>query len=407
MDIIFMPKRDNALNTESSMAPTHTTKIAKNIKKKGSKKKFLDIAALIRSLQRNENKVDCFQKGYDDCEDTECTWRKYCLEGHPAAGKEQTARLVFKRTRRNPVMRVKIKNIMCSTDFSDLSNQALPYGIALAKEFGAKLYVCHVIDLPPTTVNGEVHLYSLEAQNRSLDYAFEQLERLMDKQVVAWEPLIIIGHTADEICRMAEVKSIDLAISATHGRSGLKRIILGSVTERLMRTLPCPLLIVGSPTSDFDPSEKQVFRFHRILVGCDFSPDSNLALQYGFSLAQEFQSELHLVHVIEPPVYRDLLKLTKEMEKDHQDLENRLNEKLANLVPEEIHNWCTLKTTLLNGQPYKELTKYAESHDIDLIVLGVRGHGLVETLCLGSTTDRVARRASCPLLSVRPATPLT
>jgi nucleotide-binding universal stress UspA family protein len=383
-------------------------KIAKNIKKRGSPKKFLDITALIRSLQRNENKVDCFQKGHDDCEDTECTWRKYCLEGEPAAGIEKTSRLVPKRTRRNPVMRVKIKNIMCSTDFSDLSNQALPYGIALAKEFGANLYVCHVIDLPPTTVNGEVHLYSLEAQNRSLNYAFEQLERLMGKQVVAWEPLIIIGHTADEICRMAEVNSIDLAISATHGRSGLKRIIIGSVTERLMRTLPCPLLIVGRSTSDFDPSENQVFGFHRILVGCDFSPDSNLALQYGFSLAQEFQSELHLVHVIEPPVYRDLRKLAKEREEeDHQDLENHLNEKLANLVPEEIHNWCALKTTLLNGHPYKELTKYAELHDIDLIVLGVRGHGLVETLFLGSTTDRVARRASCPLLSVCPAMPLS
>jgi nucleotide-binding universal stress UspA family protein len=297
---------------------------------------------------------------------------------------------------------------MCSTDFSDLSNQALPYGIALAKEFGAKLYVCHVIDLPPTTVNGDVHIYSLEAQNRSLNYAFEQLEQLMGKQVVAWEPLIIIGHTADEICRMAEVKHIDLAISATHGRSGLKRIILGSVTERLMRTLPCPLLIVRSPTTDFDFSEDLAFGFQRILVGCDFSPDSNLALQYGFSLAQEFQSELHLIHVIEPPIYRDLRKLAKEMEEeDHQDLENRLKEKLANLVPEEIHNWCTLKTTLLNGHPYKELTKYAELHDLDLIILGVRGRGLVETLCLGSTTDRVARRASCPLLSVRPAIPQT
>jgi nucleotide-binding universal stress UspA family protein len=401
-----MLNHEEILNTGNSMAPRHTTKITKSIPKKDSKKNFLDITALIRSLQRNENKADCFQKGYDTCEDIECNWRKYCLEGQPVGNKEQISRLVLKKTRRNPAMRVKIKNIMCSTDFSDLSNQALPYGIALAKEFGAKLFVCHVIDLPPTTVNGDVHLYSLEAQNRSLDYAFEQLEQLMGKQVVAWEPLIIIGHTADEICRMAEAKRIDLAISATHGRSGLKRIILGSVTERLMRTLPCPLLIIRSPATDFNFTENLAFGFHRILVGCDFSSDSNLALEYGISLAQEFQSELHLVHVIEPPVYRDLRKLAKEMEEeDHRDLEKRLNDKLANLVPEEIHNWCTLKTTLLNGHPYKELTKYAESHDLDLIILGVRGRGLVETLCLGSTTDRVARRASCPLLSVRPAMP--
>ena len=67
-----------------------------------------------------------------------------------------------------------------------------------------------------------------------------------------------------------------------------------------------------------------------------------------------------------------------------------------------VYDWCTPKTILLAGHPHEELTKYAVVNEIDLIVLGVRGHSLVETMFVGSTTDRVVREAPCPVLSVRP-----
>ena len=80
-------------------------------------------------------------------------------------------------------------------------------------------------------------------------YAQEQLAQLFEKESIPWEPLISIGHTADEISRIVDNKRIDLAISATHGRSGLQRLLLGSVTERLMRTL-----------ADFDNYRKRMTR---------------------------------------------------------------------------------------------------------------------------------------------------
>lgn len=301
-------------------------------------------------------------------------------------------------------MRVQIKNIICSTDFSDYSNHAVLYGIALAKEFGAKLYMCHVIERPSAVTYGEHIPDSSKQQIEIRDYAHEKLKELIGKQPVEWEPLVTIGRTANEIARLAKEKGMDLAISATHGRSGLKRLILGSVTERLMRTLPCPLLAVRSPEGGFVASARQEIGFQKILVGCDFSPDSNLAFQYGLSLAQEFQSQLHLAHVIKPPVYEVSLKPKMEPgEEFRQSLYDQLNDKLTNMVPEEARNWCAPKITLLAGQPYEELTKYAVVHNIDLIVLGVRGHGLVETLLIGSTTDRVVRQAQCPVLSVSPS----
>ncbi len=298
-------------------------------------------------------------------------------------------------------MRVQFKNILCATDFSDFSNHTISYGVALAKEFEARLFVSHVIDLSSVAIYGEFQLDPIGQQNRIMEDADAQLKKLTGDQPVPWEPLITVGKPADEISRAVEEKDIDLVITATRGRSGLKRIILGSVTERLMRTLTCPLLVVNSPEYKFVSAANQEIKLKKILVGCDFSPDSGQAFNHALSLAQEFQAELHLAHVIEPPAQPDLHKGdTPISEGIQQDYHGLLIQKLKDMVPEEARYWCTPQTSLLEGQPYENIVRYAESKEIDMIVLGVRGHGLVKTLFLGSTTDRVARRAPCPVLSV-------
>jgi nucleotide-binding universal stress UspA family protein len=138
-------------------------------------------------------------------------------------------------------------------------------------------------------------------------------------------------------------------------------------------------------------------------VGCDFSADSDLAIQYGISLAQEFQTELYLAHVIEPAVYKDMLtQQAGSADSDREGLREKLTQKLKGMVPEEAKQWCTPETLLLAGHPSDELTKYAVMNEVDLIVLGVRGHSVMESLLVGSTTDRVVRQAPCPVLSVRP-----
>ena len=168
-----------------------------------------------------------------------------------------------------------------------------------------------------------------------------------------------------------------------------------------MLTLPCPLLVLRSPEHDFVKTPDQIIRLKKILVGCDFSPDSGQALNHALSLAQEFEAELHLVNVIEPPAQPNLLKSgPSAIGKIQEDYRNRLTQKLKEMVPEEARNWCAPQTNILEGQPDEALAKYAESNDVDMIVMGIRGHGLVKTLFLGSTTDRVVRRAPCPVLSV-------
>lgn len=298
-------------------------------------------------------------------------------------------------------MRMQPRRILCTTDLSAFSNQTLGYGIGLAKAFDAKLFICHVVDLPFATIYGEVHFVPLEVQSQSTESARSQLDALMADCTVPWESLVTVGHTADEIQRLAVEHRIDLAISATHGRSGLKRFVLGSVTERMMRALTCPLLVIRDPALPGEGKASQAIRFDRILVGCDFSEDSDAAFRYGLSLAQEFESELHLVHVLEPPVYTDWLKAGAMPCLDFDlNLQEQASEKLSQMVPPEARHWCSPVVSVLTGRPFAEIVAYASSRHTDLIVLGMRGYGLVESLFIGSTTDRVARHTPCPVLSV-------
>ena len=297
-------------------------------------------------------------------------------------------------------MRKDIRTIFCATDFSKLAEQVVAYGITLAREFNAKLLVCHIVDFPTVTMYGEAVAGPIEHQNRFMDYAKEEISRLIGDAPVDSQAIVTLGNTTEEITRLVAEFHADLVITATHGRSGLKRFFLGSVTERLTRTLHCPLLVLpGSEEAKIMGPQK--FPFKRILVGCDFSSDSDLAFKTSLSMAQEFQSELHMVHVVEPSGYKELFKMPAEQgEKFKQDLYEMIKDRLKAMVPEEALHWLSLHTHLLVGKPYAELIRYAEINDVDLIALGIRGQGMVEELLVGSTTDRVIRNAPCPVLSI-------
>jgi nucleotide-binding universal stress UspA family protein len=238
-------------------------------------------------------------------------------------------------------MRVTLQRILCATDLSDISHQAIAYGITLAHEFEARLIVCHCIHLPTPSIYGEAYLAPEEHLNRNMDLARKRITELMESHEVDWEPRVIVGHAAEEIARVARDGAVDIALAATQGRRVLKRMLLGSVTERLMRTLPCPLLIIPAVDGEAAARPEAALRFKRILVGCDFSPDADLAFQHGLSMAQEFQAELHLMHVIETPLYTETLKpVFAHRSASTVVIRDFLQSKIDALVPEEARHWC-------------------------------------------------------------------
>ncbi|NOX33230.1 MAG: universal stress protein [Deltaproteobacteria bacterium] len=324
-------------------------------------------------------------------------------------------------------MRIEPKKIMCAIDFSDFTNIILSYGKALAKEFESKLCLCHVVQgalmvsshMPP-------YLDYAGIESERSQCAQDKLEKIAKEFDIDCEILISAGNPADEIEQLARDNNVDMIIAATHGGSGVKRFLIGSVTNRLVKILTCPLLVLHAKENHLVSPVEDKIKLKRILVGCDFSRDSKLAFDYALSLAQEFQTQLYLAHVIRPTEqieltasdyiklqegdyigwsrseYLDLQKKTTggELQKK-STLRNRLETQLLNMVPEDSRNWCTPVTILLEGQAYKELIDYAGKKEVDMIVLGVRGHSLLEQFLVGSTTDRVISQASCPVLAVR------
>lgn len=300
-------------------------------------------------------------------------------------------------------MKINFQRILCATDLSDFSNAAVFQAIEMAREFGATLYICHVIDLPMVSMHGAAFVYQEDQIAEMRTGAIKQINGLVKESQLKWESVVETGPVSSTLCRLVADKHIDLAIVSTRGRSGIKRLFLGSVTERLLRTINCPLLVVTAPEKA-GRTEKQFkgFGFKQILVGCDFSADSGRAVQYGLSLAQEFEAAIHLVHVVEPFAYRDTMLPDTVKNEAMGEVATACRLRLDELVPEEAHNWCKVHIACDAGKPFQALKKYADAHQIDLIVLGVRGHSLVETMLLGSTTDRLIRDVSCPVLSVCP-----
>lgn len=324
-------------------------------------------------------------------------------------------------------MRIEPKNILCAVDFSDFSHLILSYGRALASEFDARLYLCHVVsDMVMLSSHGQAFIASEQVAKERMENGQAHLETLAKEHGIEGEIILASGHPADEVTRICLEKSIDLVIVATHGGSGIKRFLIGSVTDRLVKTLVCPLLVLQAREDHLSFQKNFNIPMKRILVGCDFSLGSGLAFDYGLSLAQEFQAELHLVHVIKPGKHielttadymkiqegdylgwnrSDFLELNKQATNEEWDrrshLLNRLDRQLATMVPEESRNWCIPVTNLLEGEPYVELINYAEQNKMDMIVLGIHGHSFLKKFLVGSTTDRVISRSSCPVLAVR------
>jgi nucleotide-binding universal stress UspA family protein len=300
-------------------------------------------------------------------------------------------------------MKSVIKNILCTTDFSEYSKQAVFYGASLAKKADAKLHVCHVIDFRNLGMYGQAMYNEIEKQqNAMLFEARHEMEQLIRESGMNFEPVIKIGAIDEEINKAVEETNADLVITTTHGRSGIKRAVLGSVAERLMRSLNKPFLAIQSASAESKIKGGEEVQLNKLLVGSDFSTDSALAVEYGAKLALNFNAELHLVYAMPTSVFDSLWEESTAKDKDvfQKQLIEQYTDKLKAQIPQENLEGLNLKTELLIGKAYLKLQEYAKSFGIDMIVMGVRGIGLVESIFVGSTTDRMLRQSPCPVMAV-------
>ena len=295
---------------------------------------------------------------------------------------------------------VEIRRLLCPVDFSDVSRHALDHAAAIAGWYDATVTALHVwhpgLYPPPSAFAGP---YLNPVQGGDLDARLHaelaEFVKAANPPLVDPELWVAEGPVADTIVARAAARKADLIVVGTHGTSGFERLVLGSVTEKVLRKAACPVLTVPPRAR---ATSKLPFR--RLLCPVDFSESSLAALQFAFSMAQESDAQLTILHVLEEWPSPDQLKDEPERSKySHQRDETAKH--LDSLVPATIRDWCLPLTRLGHGKAYREILGVATEDEMDLIVMGVHGRNAFDMMLFGSTTNQVVRFATCPVLTVR------
>ncbi len=292
---------------------------------------------------------------------------------------------------------LKIKLILCPIDFSEFSVSAYQHALSVAEHYEAKLVAQHIVELwrhPSFDFAASAGLYeeSLQALRES---GKEQLQEFVKKHTqdeIQPELVVQVGLAADSILSFAQSQETDVIVMGTHGRRGFDRLMLGSVTDRVMRRAPCPVLAASKPYDSAAAGKEwgHVHHLSRILFCADFSENSQRALKYAISATAEYDAELTLLHVLEEvpgPA-------------ETEEAIARATEQLDRLIPPEGRKSLKIKTAVRIGKPYAQIIQLALEAQIDLVSMGVRGRGALDVAVFGSTTYRVMQLGSCPVLAV-------
>jgi nucleotide-binding universal stress UspA family protein len=294
------------------------------------------------------------------------------------------------------------RRILSPRDFSPASERALEHALDLAGRTGADLHLLHAEVLysdPFREREAEARALPVEVVRESLRHlsdggAVEATDAAGSAGDVRYEVVRDIA-AAPAIVRHAEAHDVDLIVMGTHGRRGMRRLLLGSVTEEVVRAASCAVMAVRADGPG--PADGP------LLVPVDFSAPSQTALRRGRDLAALYGVPLHVLHVAHiapyPSFYgADAFSWTDLPRKVLDDAEQELTHFVR--ATEGLRG-ATFEATVGVGTPFRVITEYAQQNGAGLIVMGRRGLSGLQHVLLGSTTERVLRNAPCPVFITR------
>jgi nucleotide-binding universal stress UspA family protein len=295
-----------------------------------------------------------------------------------------------------------IRRILCPIDYSDASRHALAHAVTVSRWYGARLTALYVdspvIMLTPPILFAEgLGPVSSATVNRS-DLENRVREWLAPARNAGLETDVAVdeGNPAAVILECAASLPADLIVMGTHGRGGFERLVLGSVAEKVLRKAKCPVMTVPPPAVG-----TWKLPFAHVLCPVDFSESSTSALRFAFSLAQESNARLTLLHVFEWPSDEASARRVLETSEFHRQWEMETRQQLDALISDEVRQWCSPQPALAFGKAYQQIVCVAQTEHVDLIVMGVRGRNSIDLMMFGSTANHVVRQAPCPVLTLR------
>ena len=307
--------------------------------------------------------------------------------------------------------RLIVRNLLCAVDFTEFSYRAFQFAAAIARHFHSHLFVQHVVSLPAEASWGGGDTGIVKERLRAAQrMAEKELRRLQTEADIDEMNVTYMLHDGDVRSRILETvthRKIDLLVLGTHARTGVKRLMEGSLAERLVHEAICPVLVVSRPQENLRLREEpDSLRLRNILLATDFSRNSDRALTYAFRWAAEWSGRVTLLHTVET-ASRKIQPFSDLLPEADASLEKRVRdgwEKLRTLVPDPSHAHCQMEYEVRDGSPQEQILDCAAEKKTDLIVMGARGLGkssLPSSLYWGSTLSGVIRDGRFPVLALR------
>lgn len=280
---------------------------------------------------------------------------------------------------------VELKRVLFTTDFTDVSQRALPIVSAIAHRCGYKVFAAHVWTPGPYLMVSPEAAAVLDRQSEQA--AKEELERLSRSRRfdgIKMEPIVRCGDPAGEINHLVQQLRINLTVMSTHGRTGFRHRFLGSVAEEVVRTLHCPVLTVGPRLAARFANIQSI---DNILFPTDFSAESMAVFPYLASLAHEYRSRLTVLHVLEAEAG------------EHKKAAEQVCGQMKKALAKEISPRCAAEFVIDYGGPVDAILAHAHRIDADLIGLGVRGWTDIAKHFRETVAYRILAEAECPVLT--------
>jgi nucleotide-binding universal stress UspA family protein len=304
---------------------------------------------------------------------------------------------------------IRFKRVLMATDFSDTSERALAYAIAIARRYGSALSVVHAIQPEP---RAPIPMEPLPRElNRRCLGAELQMKHLNEKagmNDLNRHLLLEQGRVWDVLTSVIQRENIDLLVLGTRGRGGLKKLALGSVAEEVLRAAPCPVLTVGP---NVPPADSGTIEFSRILFATDFGPASAKAFPYAVSLAEDSKAKLILLHMVPPmpmvdvgpATYGSSAYVAEDFTKWQRTMREESLRKLRDLLPPIIANLAA-KPECVAGTDFlpEGILDAAATRRIELIVMGANRTPSPRVVAHmpWALTHEVICHAKCPVLTV-------
>jgi nucleotide-binding universal stress UspA family protein len=286
-------------------------------------------------------------------------------------------------------LRLTFSNILVPTDFTRASVNALAYARAFAQDYGSRIFVTHAVaPSPPIFLPMEPVPLDLDGEWADAQSELDKFLRLGVPTDIVQEGILERGELWNVLDDVIHRHSIDLIILGSHGRHGLKKLVLGSGAEQIFRKAQCPVLTLGPMVPE--PSSDAV-AFKHIIFATDFSCGSLKALPYALSLAEEHEASLTLLHVVPLVPMQHQMYVSGGAEK-----------RLEALISPDAKDWCRPAAVVSFEFPAEGILHLAETQSADLIVMGVHKRAPRAAAHLPwAIAYEVVCHAMCPVLTVR------